>query len=153
MYLSLQWSHRLRVLAISAICFISAIGCEGEAKIPVHPVSGQVLHRGQPLPKALVVFHDGRPLEEQAGRPIPRATTDAEGRFQLSSYAGTDGAPESEYKVTVFMPGAPPPTNAEEEAQEETPDRLGSRYADPETSGLTATVKPGNNELPPFELK
>jgi len=147
--------RRLRSIAVASAALLAVSGCGGETKLVVHPVSGQVLHRGQPLANALIVFHDKRPREELQqieNLPIPRATTDAEGKFQLSSYGGPDGAPAGEYNVTVFMQGAMPEEGEDPESVAQEPDRLGARYADPETSGLSATIKPGDNQLPPFEL-
>jgi hypothetical protein len=70
--------------------------------------------------------------------------------FRLRSYSPDDGAPAGEFKVTVVWPAAPPP-NATGVFQLK--DRLGGRYANPETSKLTARVEPGGGEIAPFELQ
>lgn len=139
-----------------AACMLLAgcLGCGGDSRVAVHSVEGQILFNGKPVPKALVVFHDEQPREKTQGLPIPRQTTDAEGKFQLSSYAGTDGAPEGNYKVTVFIPEPPPATTGDsEEPSKQAPPRLDGRYADPATSGLSVTIKQGANKLQAFELK
>lgn len=142
---------RLAGALLASVAF--AAGCGGETRVDVYPTSGQVLHRGQPLANALVVLHDARPVAEQQGRPIPRATTDKEGKFQISSYGGADGAPVGEYKVTVFTQGGELEEGEDPEGAKQEPDLLRGRYSNPDTSGLTATIKPGENVLPPFELQ
>lgn len=136
--------------AVACMLLAGAIGCGGDAKVAVHPVEGKVVLNGDPVPGALVVFHSERPREEIQGLPIPRATTDAEGKFRLSSFAGTDGAPEGSYKVTVYIPE---PSTDSEEASLQSPPRVDRRYADPATSGLSATIDSGTTKLPVFELK
>jgi hypothetical protein len=77
----------------------------------------------------------------------PRGKVGADGKFALTTYDGNDGAPAGEYKVTVELwlssgRDDAAPTN-----------RLPIRYANPDTSGLTATVNAGATELQPFALK
>jgi hypothetical protein len=57
-----------------------------------------------------------------------------------------DGAPAGEYRVVVEWP-------AYRRGRNIGPDRLMGKFAKPETSGLKATIEPGPNGLPPFELK
>ena len=145
---------------------LSALGCDSEppsGPIPVHPVSGQVLSNGKPVPGALVIFHPETPAastpqpkpgeESPRGAITPTGKTDSEGRFQLHTYVGDDGAPTGQYKVTVVLAG--PSENRDFMAKNSAPVStvtLPSKYADPERSGLSATVKPGDNVIPPYEL-
>ena len=76
---------------------------------------------------------------------------DDQGRFTLTSYKEGDGAPPGEYRVTVVWylaqrarPGSEDTVSA---------NYLPAKYASADTSLLTATVTPGNNDLRPFELK
>lgn len=144
-------------LVAVALTTAATLGCGGESKAPLHPVSGQVLLKGRPAANALVVFHDSRPSEELRNLPIPRATTDSEGRFRLSSYMpdSFDGAPSGEYVVTVTLPAAAAPSDVAEvdpESIAESPDQLRGKYADPNASPLRAEVKDGDNQLPPFDV-
>ncbi len=145
---------------------LSVLGCDSEppaGPIPVHPVSGQVLSNGKPVPGAIVIFHSKTPAastpppklgEESPSRTIvPTGKTDSEGRFQIHTYVGNDGAPTGQYKVTVVLAG--PSENRDFMAKNSAPVStvtFPSKYADPERSGLTATVKPGNNVIPPYDL-
>lgn len=85
--------------------------------------------------------------------PSPMATTTADGSFILHTYEPDDGAPAGDYLVAIST--APTATKSGPSLKEvERPiDHLKGRYADPKTSGLKATIKPGSNELPPFDLK
>jgi hypothetical protein len=76
---------------------------------------------------------------------LPQAVTDDEGRFVLATYAAEDGAPAGDYKVTIeWFSGR---------GKKSGPDKLGGRFAKPETSGLKAHIEKGKNEIPVFDLK
>ena len=136
-------------------------GC-GEKTVPLYPVTGTVLYQGKPAASAQVVFHDKRPAAAIHNLPIPRARTNEEGKFLLSSYKPDDGAPAGEYAVTVMLSSikpadlAPPQEAAESTDPEAAGVRIvaeGKQYMDPATSGLEAVVGEQENVLPPFELQ
>jgi hypothetical protein len=121
-----------------------------------YPVRGRVLFQGKPLAGALVTFH---PVEESRfGPDVPRPTghTDDDGKFQLTTTTTGDGAPAGPYLVAVSGLARPPsegsvlPDPSKPLAKG---DVTKGRYLDPKKSGLTAEVKEGENELPPFDLK
>jgi hypothetical protein len=87
-------------------------------------------------------------LPEGGATPLsPAAVTDGEGRFQLMSFKPDDGAPAGDYLVTIIYP------MQRYNKHLSGIDRLKGKFADPKTSGLTATVQPTSNDLAPFELK
>lgn len=121
------------------------VGCSGSSVKP-YPVSGQVTFRKKPLPDAVVTFHPA--AGEPPGHPLS-ATTDAEGRFRLTTIVPNDGAPAGSYKVSIVF--------REKRADGDEVLRNGrnllpAKYADPGMSGLIATVKPQDNVLDPFAL-
>jgi len=134
---------------------VGLTSCGGPDRIPVHPVHGKVFCQGQPAVHAYVVFHPvGGSEEVQKIRPAGRVGDD--GSFSLTTYVSGDGAPAGDYQVTVGWPGPAPgtdPNSEDPEAILSGPDRLQGRYQDPKTSGLTATVTEGENEIPPFEIQ
>jgi hypothetical protein len=111
---------------------------------PPYPVSGQIVINGQPAPKGvqIVFFHEGDWGERSI---VPMGVTDDEGKFEMQTYAIKDGAPAGDYKVTVEWP-------AYGRGKHVGPDKFGGKYAKQETSGLTAHVEKGKNQLPPLEL-
>ncbi len=148
------------VFLLIAMIFVGA-GCNdrpASGPLPVHPVSGQVLYRGKPLADALVVFHpassaDSPRSKTGEGPPSPTGNTDSEGKFSLHTYIGNDGAPIGEYKATVALARTGEIRNV---MAKETPKPIvisvPAKYGDPAQSGLTATVKSGDNTLEPFDL-
>src|SRR5437763_12721850 len=77
----------------------SPLACSSAKQQALYPVKGQVLYKGSPLAKALVVFH---PLQESSAlAQKPFAYTDAEGRFTLTTERPADGALAGDYAVTV----------------------------------------------------
>ena len=124
-------------------CLIIATGC-GSKVTSVYPVSGKVLLGEKAVANATVVFH---PIDPAERSPRFRATTGADGTFVIASVEGQNGAPEGAYRVTVeqWLAGTrndDGPSN-----------RLPAKYAKPESSGLSATVVAGSNQLSPFVLK
>jgi hypothetical protein len=124
-----------------ACCLLLSAGC-GESE-PLYPVTGKVLLDGKPAAHATVVFH---PVAAKPGAVRPRAKVEPDGSFKLTTYEANDGAPAGEYRVTVELwlssgRGDEGPTS-----------RLPAKFANPESSGLTATVTAGPNELKPFTV-
>lgn len=144
--------------AMCAVACALAAGCSGPTgaadRQPTAPASGVVTHRGEPVEGATVTFIP-------ATNPVPAyGITDAEGRFQLTTYEQDDGAIIGEHYVTVNKTtGATPPSgpastgnNDPEDFDNYVPPSLGvtpppvvkhlvpERYSQPETSGLTAKV-------------
>ncbi|MDR2439247.1 MAG: carboxypeptidase-like regulatory domain-containing protein [Planctomycetaceae bacterium] len=115
-------------------------------------VEGNVTFNGQPLPKALVVFH---PVNNTG---IPASgTTDEQGIFRLTSLRGgvkNAGAVAGEYRVTVSRNKDEPSSFREEKSAD---DRISKvpifeslipvKYNNPTKSGLTVTVEKKRNQF------
>ncbi len=65
---------------------------------PTIPVSGQVLVDGTPMKDIWVKLH---PEGGAKNAVQPKALTDADGHFQITTYVGGDGAPAGKYKLTL----------------------------------------------------
>jgi hypothetical protein len=116
------------------------------------PVSGMVVHRGQPVAEATVIF------EPVGSTPAATGKTDAAGRFQLTTFDASDGAVPGDYKVAVrkvqVTPGSRP-ADAPDDLAAPPPDEkwlLPVKYGHTASSGLTATVKADAKNEFNFEL-
>jgi hypothetical protein len=114
-------------------------------------VRGKVLFQGKPIKNAVVTFH---PKNDNGTAIRPTGHTDENGVFTLSSQ-NESGALAGDYLVSIIWREEipTPPGKISMEAPAPPPDKLEGRYADPASSGLTATIKRGANEIEPFELK
>ncbi|HTU24558.1 MAG TPA: hypothetical protein VMF30_04120 [Pirellulales bacterium] len=111
---------------------------------------GKVRIDGQPVGRVELIFHrqESQTATAAVGVP-PTATTDADGSFRPTTYTGGDGLPAGDYIVTAGWP-----VISLVDGEETTgADRLGGRYAKVSQPAARITVKAGNNELAPFELK
>ena len=118
-----------------AIGMIACLGCAPNAS----QVTGNVQLDGKPLTTGTVSFHP------TASGPVAYGQLDATGKYELST--GTnEGLQPGSYIVTVTATETLPQTdpNAETQVKLLTP----ARYGNKETSGLTAEVKAGKNEIP-----
>ena len=87
---------QLLVFMACLACCVLAAGCGGGSSNPATvPVSGTVTLNGQAVEGATVSFVGGA-----ANRPTT-GTTDAQGKFTLSTFEPNDGAPPGEYSITV----------------------------------------------------
>jgi hypothetical protein len=135
----LRWPLMLVYLGLAA-CII---GCGGGAvSAPTGEVQGVVTYQGKPVPDVNVTFTPDK------GRP-GYGTTDAQGKFTISTFGDRDGAVPGTHKVTITdtreipMPGTP-----EAEQAANTPPPFPPKYSDPAQSDLTADVKEGQvNEV------
>jgi hypothetical protein len=134
---------------------LAIAGCDDRpptGSIPVHPVNGQLVYKGKPLADALVTFHPASASEPGPIKPTGR--TDADGNFRLHSYVGDDGAPAGDYRVSVSVANTSESRNVMIKATRNANlVSLPPKFADPASSGLTATVRTGENALGTLELK
>jgi hypothetical protein len=152
--------RRSRAIVLAAGLSTGLCSCGGASSGPLtlHPAGGQVLFQGKPLPGVQVLF---RPtgLDKDAPATVPMGRTDDEGKFRLASFVPgesrpSDGAPAGDYLVAISTPARSDSIDfTRKEAAKTGPDLLQRRFADPRTSGLKATIRPGPNALEPFDLK
>jgi hypothetical protein len=134
-------------LAAIAACLAAIAGCakSGPERTPVHPVKGTITFKGEPMSGALVALH---PQSPQEGTPNPRANVGKDGAFDVSTYVTADGAPEGDYVLTVLW--YKPVKKGSDIV--EGPNVIPAKYANPATSTLRVSVKPGENALPAITL-
>lgn len=134
------------VPALLLTSLFGLIGCgEDPSRMPRVPVSGRVTIDGQPAAEATVVFLKVGGLADP-NADAPRGVTDAEGRYQLSTYDENDGAPQGDYQVGVS-------TAPNTEGLVQRVDPLKGRYSNPQTSGLTFTVPSEGTDEANFDLQ
>lgn len=133
---------KLSYLALIALTLFLTSCSKDDGRKATYPVTGKVLDGSKPLANALVVFHPAG----GDGTLKPHGTTDADGNFKLTTYDGNDGAPAGDYKVTIELWLALRP-------DESATNRLPAKFAKPDTSGFTATVKAEPTDLPAFAIK
>lgn len=139
---------------------MATAGCGNPAGLV--PVSGKVLYHGEPAAGAVVYFH--RDLKAgDAQLPIPSGVVEDDGSFSLNSDNLGYGALPGTYAVLVeWRDGSGDGTVAVKARSKvklvkrsrvrSGPDRVKGRYFNISKPLLHAEVKPGSNQLPPFEL-
>jgi len=132
-------------LLLAALVVLVA-GCGGKGP-RLYPGKGAVRINGEPAKDVNVLFTPVASPEAGATPLSPAAVTGEDGSFQLMSFKPSDGAPAGDYQVTVIYP-----MNRFNKHLSGI-DRLRGKFANPQTSGLTAKVEPRSNDLPPFDLK
>jgi hypothetical protein len=141
---------RVGVLGLVIALSSSLAGCGSNdavlSSMKTYPVKGKVvLGDGKPLTSGVVVF-----AAPEKGMEF-EAPLDSEGAFSVKSSYG-DGAPEGTYKIRiqadVTKPGEAKGRSRRAAANLPYP----AKYGDETTSGLTAVVKPSDNDLEPFAL-
>lgn len=115
---------------------LSAWGCETRnpnEKICI-PVTGEVYVDDQPAAGILVFCHpsDGIDVSQPT---VTQGITNAQGRFELTTYEAGDGAPLGEYRLTFTWQDFKVLS-----ASFSGPDKLKGRYDDPEKSEIRLQV-------------
>jgi hypothetical protein len=128
--------------ALPAVVLAALVsGCNGDGPFPVE---GRVVWEDTGAPaKELKLGQVVFDLPEK--QTSARGSIQEDGTFRLTTYKPNDGALAGEYKVMVLevglklLPGGDGSTLA--------PGALDFKYSDPRTTDLTATVKPGTNQI------
>jgi hypothetical protein len=158
------------------VCFVSVLftGCNSSGTLPV---TGKVTKGGQPVEGAVVSFVPQAPEGNAAS-----GTTDTTGTYKLTTFEHGDGALPGSYKVSITkFPGAATaagsaPTSAPTEYSEsaidaayremeakgesflnpkgvqEARNELPAKYANAQSSGLTAEVTSGGTNTFDFDV-
>jgi len=123
------------------VCSLLMFGCSSSGPVPVSVKGTVKTKKGQPCDNALVVLHPT--AKDRLNDPKPVATTDAEGKFVLTTFAVDDGALPGDYSVTVVWPGKSGPESKfslSGEGAAGGADQLKGKYGNPSQPLLKATV-------------
>jgi hypothetical protein len=150
----MSWIVRMTAGGLMSVGTLWLAGCGGASgaadRPEVLPVSGTVTYAGQPMAGATVTFKP-----EEAGQPSAFGKTDAQGRFRLTTFVADDGAVPGSHTVTVQKYTIVAPDVNEDDPDYDsskvkaTPPKshLPEKYSNPKTSGLTARVSAGENDV------
>src|SRR5262249_16772574 len=108
---------------------------ENKDKRATYPVTGTVWFEGQRVQNAVLALHVYNEKTKKYSRSSD-GMSECDGTYALSTYRAFEGAPEGEFKLTVTW--REPLFDA---AGKPTENKLPARYATPEASPLTLTVK------------
>ncbi len=129
-----------------AIALLAAAGCGGGGTAPTAKVTGTVTYNGDPIEGVSVGFIP----EGEGGRPAS-GTTDASGKFTLSTFEAGDGAVLGKHSVIITE--APDDTGNEDYSlPDESAKRFPDKYESPMTSGFEATVEKGKENSFTFDM-
>ena len=144
-------------VTLLAACALLSASCSGVKK-GFSEVNGKVLYKGEPAVGAQVIFHPDK--EDGAKTIIPSGAVDENGDFTLFTDKESKGAPPGKYYVFVRWPddAAPDPKTGKlgkrGRGKKKVPeDFLQGRYCDHKKPKFRADIKPGKNDLPPFEVE
>ncbi len=145
-------------LTLAALALATFSGCGGTGStVPLHSTTGQVLLQGKPVEGVQVTFHSVAGAGKDTTTPVPFARTDKDGKFQITTAVGPDGqalngAPAGDYLVTLVLSRSDSADFLKRPANGSTIPSIDARFANPTTSGLKATIKPGENALEAFQV-
>lgn len=130
-------SIRFVILALAIIT-----GCaEQTEKKTTAPVKGVVTYQGKSLETGEIIFFP------DSGERIASGKIQPDGTFQLTTYSEGDGALPGNHKVTIVSERDMEGISAEDPEASMEPSFIPTKYNMQKTSGLTAIVKEGDNEI------
>ena len=139
------------LLFFALLGLLATVPACGGGAIKTEGVTGVVTLDGEPLPNATVYF---TPAEGSSGASQSVGTTNEAGEYKLQTLLGAAdaGTTPGEYKVTVDCVKSVPTGKMIQENGVEIEEMdveyvLPQKFGNPETSGLTATVNPGDNTI------
>ena len=143
-----RWTMK-RIASLSLL--LAVMGCSESINQTTYPVQGEVRLDGKPFKGVTVVF---RPVDKTnfKRQEIPQGITDENGKYSIHTYTSKDGAPAGEYKVGLAFMQPLDEEGGDQVKRDASQLTFPPKYADPETSGLKATVEKKSSTIPTFEL-
>ena len=143
------WWLSQPAILLAGLLTCSIVGCSdrsGPPRVATYPVSTAITFQGKPIPGAFVALH---PKSPQPDVPTPRANVGKDGKLEVTTYDGGDGAPAGEYVLTIewYKPvkqGTDLVTG---------PNVIPRKYASPKTSDVVIRVAETPEEIAPIHLK
>ncbi|WP_417385331.1 hypothetical protein [Gimesia sp.] len=135
---------KLNIVSFCSVLLLlsTMTGCgEQIEKKPTAPVKGVVTYQGKPLETGEIVFFP------DTGEQIAHAKIQPDGSFQLTTYDEGDGAFPGKHKVSIVSERDMEGVSAEDPEASLEPSYIPTKYNMQKTSGLTAVVKEGDNEI------
>jgi hypothetical protein len=129
-----------------AVAVAGAVASCSQRSGPVlYPVKGSAVFDGRPAAGAVLTFHRIGDLDKTN---LPHAVVATDGSFSVTTFVPGDGAAAGKYAVTVIWRKKGKNRGGDDDGGFMLP----PRYLTADQSGLTAEVKEGPTELPPFYL-
>lgn len=139
--------HFLFTAAVGVAATVGLSGCSEQPTWQVpHPATGTLTFRGKPVANADIVLFPEDPTWPETVRP--RARTNDDGSFEIWTWEQGDGAPAGSYKVTAVHYEVA----ISKDAVVAKPNDLPPKYERHQTTDLSITIVPGQNQLPAFSL-
>lgn len=152
----LSKTRTVSVMRVSSVTRVAGLGllvamlcgCGGRSDFPTAPVSGVVTFNGKPLAGANVAFEPRKSGKGNLSGPGSYGTTDAEGRFRLTTIRDEEGAVVGKHRVSIrtFRAERGPDGGMQIVAKEKLP----AKYHEQTT--LTAEVPEEGTDAANFEL-
>ncbi len=135
-------------LCLAALAMLAVLPACSKA-IKTEGVAGVITYNGEPLANATVKFI---PVDATGSQSYGKTNEKGEYKLQTLLGAADAGTTPGEYKVTVDCVKNVPTGNMIQENGAEIEEMevetvIPKTYSNPETSGLTATVAPGDNTI------
>ena len=134
-----RFSRLLGMGLTASLCW-AVFGCGGGEELPeLYTASGVVTYKGNPVPKAKIVFvPDVKSDPKKPAPPRPWAEADENGKFEVFFGDGNEGAPAGKYKVivTAFKEYGP-----EDDTELKPESLIPEKYASPASSTLVKEIK------------
>lgn len=134
------------VCLFASLVLAAALGC-GSSAGDLVPVAGRVTWEGAAVTSGNVTFV---PAAAAAGARPSTGQIQADGSYQMSTFTKGDGVPPGTYRVAIDS--TPPPPIEVMPGQQLPMGPVPASYANPETSGLEATVEAGAARTIDFAL-
>lgn len=156
-----QSQNAALVMFFSGIAVFACVGC-GAAPVEetfaeyddLHPVSGQIRYRGEPIPDATVRLHPTTRMADGKLVHPPSGLVREDGTFEIRTFRPEGpgrGAPAGNYRVSISWRGRL--KGLSETEIDELKERLPAKVTRATTSDLSVTVNEGENAIPPIRLE